>query len=164
MRISIRESSGKTSTDVAEALKGFGGRVSGDIAGLTEKLVNLERRMEDASDVLVLWFKLTPGDLPITRSNTKLVYALKIPPGQREKASRVFSKVLPVGAVNFFERDTPVKLAGVVATAQPIVEQTMVQVEITFPGGAALDDFEKHLRQSDESHKTFGLRVMFSAG
>ena len=79
------ETSDRASERISAVLEVFEKRIGKDNASLAGKLDAIERRVEETSDVLVLWLTLAPGDKPISRSETALSYYLPVPPEQRQQ-------------------------------------------------------------------------------
>jgi archaellum component FlaC len=132
---------------------------------LTSRFNVVERKIDDVSDVLVLWLRLTPDDKPVARTDTTLTYELQIPPQERQKAAHaVLSKTFLAGAVNFFDGDSHFRPTGVGATALPMKEDGKIPVQVFFQDKPSLDGFEKILKQMLEARRLVRLKVVFSMG
>jgi hypothetical protein len=183
MRGSVREISAKTATEtsdkaaerIAGILDGAEKRIGAEVeqrigkndAALAGRLDVFERKFEEASDVLVLWLALNPGDKPAARSDTSLNYYPPVSPSQKPRAMRAAhspSKTLLDGVVNFYIGDELFRPAGVVATAQPMKDEGRVPIQLFFRDKAALEDFEKVMGRLREDGKPMRLKVTFTLG
>lgn len=171
VQVSVRQASAKTAAEtsdktaeriagVLEAAEKRTGRADADVLG---RLEAIERKVEEASDVLVLSLALTARDRPISRLDASLTYYLLVPPQQKQKAIRAIQSKTPLdGAVNFFDGDVLLRPTGVTATAQPMKVDGRVPIRLFFQDRSALEGFEKLLGQLSEAHKSMRLRVTFA--
>jgi hypothetical protein len=181
MQVSARTTSVKTATSdkAAERIAGmldgvekrigaeFEKRIGKSDAALAGRLGSLERKFEEASDVLVLWLALNPGDKPVARSDKSLNYDPPVPLSQKQRAMRAAhspGKTLLDGVVHFYIGDNLVRPAGVVATAQPMTDEGRVSIQLFFRDNAALEGFEKVMDRLREDGKPMRLKVIFTLG
>ena len=123
VQVSVREASARTATEtsdkaserIAGIFDGVEKRIGESNAALAGRLEVFERKFEDASDVLVLWLALNPGDKPVARSDTSLNYHPPVPLSQKPMAMRAArnpSKTLLDGVVNFYIGDAALQTGG----------------------------------------------------
>ena len=150
---------------LADVLDAFEKRMDKGRADLAGKLDLIERKVDDASDVLVIWLTLTGADRPIARTETSLTYYLPIPAQQRQKVIRAIqSKALLDGVVSLFDGDLLLRPPGVTATAQPMKDDGRLPIQLFFQDKTALERFEKLLGQLTEARKGLRLKITLTLG
>jgi uncharacterized protein YoxC len=150
------EASDKASERIAGALKTFEKRTGKSNEDLGSKIDAVERKIEETSNVLVLSFTLTPEDKPDVKSETHLIYEMRVPPEQRRPRG---TKAFQAGAVSFFDGSALYRPSGVVATAYPKGED-IVQIELFFQDKSAIERFRKWLTE----RRVIRLRITFALG
>ena len=172
VHVSVREAPAKTAAETSEKTAE---RIAGELQAFKKSTEDLagrfntfERKAEEASDILVLWLALNPGDKPVGASDTTLYYYPPVPPQQKQKvlhAGQSRSKTLLAGVVIFYEGDELLRLPGLVAaTAQPMKDEGRIPIRLFFQDKAAREGFEKVMDRLREDRKPMRLKVTFTLG
>lgn len=161
----VQTTASETSDKTAERIAGL---LQASEKRVVVKFNDFERKIEEASDVLVLWLALNPGDKPVSGSDTTLHYYAPVPAQQKPRtlhASQSRSKAPLAGVVTFYDGEELLKPPGVMAaTAHPMKEDGKVPITLFFPNKAARDEFEKFMDRLREDRKPMRLKITFAPG
>ena len=176
VQVAVREASAKTAAETTDkaaeritgVLKASEERTGKGNAALAGKFDAIERRAEEASDSLVVWLVLNPGDKPVARSDTTLTNHLPVPPQDKKviiHGGQSRSKTIQAGVVTLYEGGELLKPPGVIAaTARPMDDQGRVPIQLFFRDKTALEGFEKVMDRLRDERKPMRLKVTFALG
>jgi len=175
VQVSVREAPTRTAAEIsdktAERIAGEFQAFKKSVADMAGRFEAVERKVEEASDVLVLWLALNPEDKPVAvvgTPDTTLFYEVPVPPQQKLKAlhaNQRRSAVPPAAAVTFYDGDERLRPPGVIAaTARPMREDGKVSIALFFSDKAARGEFEKFMDHLRDVHKPMRLKVTYTPG